>query len=359
MSAPCVDSAIVPNLAQMSIRHELPNFPGGLTATSADDELSVALPGGPAASFRPISEGSLSSRRAAEIAEYASNELAPRLFVVFRRSSPAARSLLREAGVSFAGDDGYVFVHAPGIHVERDDPLLPRGGSTAWADATPERAVRNPFSNRSSRVARFMLGHPDQEFSPTSLAQATELNAAAVSRILTALEDAAFIAAAESDPVRGRKRTVVLRRPLALLEEWLPLWQRRRIQRLRWDIGARDADEALQLLAKVDQGGAEWAVGGLAGAATLNRAVEPASVALWVRPEAVESLATAVRPVQSRGGRGTVEVALAPDPWTLGLSRPVNRLPIADPVQLWLDCASEGERALEAADAVAQVMSWS
>jgi hypothetical protein len=104
----------------------------------------------------------------------------------------------------------------------------------------------------------------------------------------------------------------------------VPFWQRRRIQRLRWDIGARDADEALQLLADVDQEGAVWAVGGLAGAATLNRAVEPASVALWVRPEAVEPLATAVRPVQSRGGRGTVEVAL-------GQSRPVKRLPIADP----------------------------
>jgi len=54
-----------------------------------------------------------------------------------------------------------------------------------------------------------------------------------------------------------------------------------------------------------------------------------------------------------------VELGLIPDPWTLGLSRPVDELPIADPVQLWLDCASEGERALEAADAVAQFMSWS
>jgi hypothetical protein len=50
---------------------------------------------------------------------------------------------------------------------------------------------------------------------------------------------------------------------------------------------------------------------------------------------------------------------VAPDPWTVGLSRPVRGLPIADPAQLWLDCASEAERALKAADAVAQVMSWS
>jgi hypothetical protein len=54
-----------------------------------------------------------------------------------------------------------------------------------------------------------------------------------------------------------------------------------------------------------------------------------------------------------------MEVALATDRWTLELSRVVDDLPIADPVQLWLDCASEGERALEVADAVAQIMSWS
>jgi hypothetical protein len=141
------------------------------------------------------------------------------------------------------------------------------------------------------------------------------------------------------------------------LEEWLPSWQRWRMQRWRWDIGARDVDEALELLLVVDPK-REWAIGGLAGAAVLNRAVEPASVALWVSPEAVESV-DALKPVESRAGRGTLEVMVAPDPWTLGLSRPVSGLPIADPAQLWLDCASEAERALKAADAVAQVMSWS
>lgn len=340
------------------MRHDFPDLPATLVVNGSDDELRVALPEGPESSFRPVRERSLSSRRAAEIIAYASNELAPRLFVIFRRSSPAARSALREAGISFAGDDGYVFVRAPGIHVERDDALPPRQAAATWVDARREASVRNPFANRSSRVSRFMLNHPDEAFSPTSLAQAVELNPGAVSRILTALEDAAFIGASDLEPAKGRKRTVALRRPLTLLEEWLPVWQRRRIQRWRWDTGARDVDAALEALRALEQQ-REWAIGGLAGATTLGRAVEPASVTLWVSAEAVEQLASALDPVDARGGRGTVELALAPDPWTLGLSRPVNGLPIADPVQLWLDCASEGERALEAADAVAQVMSWS
>jgi hypothetical protein len=203
-----------------------------------------------------------------------------------------------------------------------------------------------------------MLNHPDEQFSPSSLARNVYLNPAAISRILTALEDAALIGEAASMPRRGRSRTVQLTRPLALLEEWLPVWQRRRIQRRRWEIGAHDVAEALSNLRAVDDRSG-WALGGLVGASTMSRAVEPTMVTLWASAAAVERLAKALDPVESRGGRGTVEVALAPDRWTLELSRTVDDLPIADPVQLWLDCASEGERALEAADAVAQIMSWS
>jgi hypothetical protein len=143
-----------------------------------------------------------------------------------------------------------------------------------------------------------------------------------------------------------------------LLEEWLPLWQRRRIQRRRWDVGAHDVAEALDILRAVDDRDG-WALGGLVGASTLSRAVEPAIVTLWASSAAVERLAESVDPVDSRGGRGIVEVALVPDRWIFQLARTDDDLPVADPVQLWLDCATEGERALEAADAVAQVMSWS
>lgn len=354
----CARSVVVPKLAGMSERHEIPSLPPTVVVSESDDELRLALPEGPALTFVPVWLASLSSRRAAEIVAYASNELAPRLFVIFRRSSPEARSALQDAEISYAGEDGYVFVRAPGMYVERGDAAPRRRSSIGGVDDERNSAVRNPFANRSSRVARWMLNYPDQAFSPASIAQAVDLNPAAVSRILTALEDAALIGETSSRPGRGRKRTVVLRRPVALLEGWLPIWQRRRIQRWRWDIGAHDVEEALTMLRTVDESH-EWAIGGLVGAASLSRAVEPTSVTLWVSAEGVELLAAALEPIDARGGRGTVDLGLAPDPWTLRLSRSVKGLPVADPVQLWLDCASEGERALEAADAVAQIMSWS
>jgi hypothetical protein len=348
----------LPKLARMQQRHDIPDLPDPLVVEWDDRELHVALPEGKAASFRPTREPGLSSRRAAEIAAVAGNDRSPRLFVLFRRSSPEARAILRDAEVSFAGDDGHVFVRAPGIYVERGDLTPPRGSDVPPVDLGPTTEIRNPFAIRSSRVPRWMLNHADEQFSPSSLAKNVALNPAAISRILTSLEDAAVIREATSAPQRGRSRVVELTRPLALLEEWLPLWQRRRIQRRRWDIGAHDVAEALRILRTIDDRDG-WALGGLVGASTVSRAVEPAVVTLWAGPEAVERLAGALTPVESRGGRGTVEVSLVPDPWTLELARTVDALPIADPVQLWLDCAAEGERALEAADAVAQVMSWS
>jgi DNA-binding transcriptional ArsR family regulator len=339
-------------------RHEIPSLPAPLVVARSDEALQLALPEGPAVTFVPIWLPALTRQRVGEIVERASDEMPRRLFVSFRRSSPEARAALRDAGISFAGEDGHVYVRAPGILVERDDRKATRATDATVLAIGPDSGVRNPFANRGSRVARWMLIHHEQTFSPTSLAQAIDLNPAAVSRLLTALEDAAFIRAEGSRARRGRQRSVRLARPIALLEEWLPLWQRRRIQRWRWDIGARDVDEALGLLRAVDETDG-WAVGGLVGAATVRRAVEPVAVSVWASPTAVEQLAAALDPIDTGDARGSLEVAVAPDPWTLRLARPVGGLPVADAVQLWLDCSSEGERSLEAADAVAREIGWS
>ena len=101
-----------------------------------------------------------------------------------------------------------------------------------------------------------------------------------------------------------------------------------------------------------------WAIGGVTGAAMVRRAVEPAEILVWSSTGHVAALADLLQPAPARGGRGIVRVAVASDAWTLSLASAVDGLRVADPVQLWLDCASEGERALEAADAVAEVTGW-
>jgi len=53
-----------------------------------------------------------------------------------------------------------------------------------------------------------------------------------------------------------------------------------------------------------------------------------------------------------------LRVAIAPDDFIFDLSSSKRGVPVADRVQLWLDCNGEGERALSAADAIAREMGW-
>jgi hypothetical protein len=323
------------------------------------DEIRVSLPEGPSAAFLPISLTSLTRRSVATIIDRADQASPRRIFISYSHSSAEARDALRHAGISFAGADGRAFVRAPGIFVVRDD----RPRSSPDPDREPnagDPSRRNPFSNRSSRVPRWLLLHHEEAFSLGELATAVGVHPSAVSRVISTLEDAAFVRETDLSTVGGRRRSVRLERPRALLDTWLPLWQRRRIRERAWDIGARDADEALALLGEVAASQPSgWAIGGLAGAALVQRVVEPADVFVWASLEASAALSDALQPESARRARGVVRVALTPDPWTLGLTRRIEGLPVADDAQLWLDCASRGERALEAADAIAAITGWS
>jgi hypothetical protein len=281
----------------------------------------------------------------------------PRL-LVYDRSSPAGRERLRDAGWSYMGADGRVLLQAPPLYVDRDRPADRSTQQAGWGRAANSAVSRNPFAVRGSRVARWLLLHSEQSFVISELAAHIELSIAAVSRAVQALDEMAVVqTATAAGDARGRE--VRVSRPIDLLNAWLPVWQRRRVQRTTWDIGTDSVESAIKLVASAasaqDVG---WALGGLAGAAEVARAVEPADALVWIDPDDLAKLAEVLVPERSRGGRGTVRMSAAPDPWTLGLATGGGRLPVADPVQLWLDCSSEGERALEAADAVAKATGW-
>ncbi len=339
----------------MSDWHEIPALPEPLTAARREDRLDVRLPEGPEETFWLLFVPSLTPKAATDVVGKA-RDLPWPVFVSYRHATAQARRALRDAGVSFAGPDGRVFIRAPGILVDRDERLRTAAApELSFADET----LRNPFSLRASRVPRLMLLDPQRSFSVLELADAADLNHATVSRALYALREAAFV---QVQPTGDRRRRAYrLQRPRALLEAWLPLWRRRRVSSERWDIGARDSPDALVLLTEAADtvSSPAFAIGGLAGAASVRRAVDPVDVRVWTTPEDLRALRRRLHPEPARGGRGTLRVCIAPDPWTLSLARELDGLRVADPVQLWLDCSSEGERALEAAEAIAEVSGWS
>jgi DNA-binding MarR family transcriptional regulator len=318
-------------------------------------DIVVHVAGQNGVEFRVYEVKSLTRETAERGVMPAAHAAAAPLIVVYDRSSPDARSLLRAAGVSYAGNDGRLLLQAPPLWIERDRPRMP--AATTWD--SQRGPTRNPFAVRASRVPRWLLLHPREQYGISELAALVDLSLPAVSRVVQSLEDLALVTRSASDS-DAREKIVSLRRPRQLLEAWLPIWQQRRLKRTTWDIGARDAGAALELLRSEIADGTplDMAVGGLAGAATIARAVEPTSVLVWIDDAEIDHLRKLLVPEPARTDRGSLRVVGAPDPWTLQLAERRSGLPIADPVQLWLDCSSEGERALEAADAIATAMDW-
>lgn len=269
--------------------------------------------------------------------------------VRYERSSPEARTLLRESAIPFVGNDGELYLHLPALHVE-----IPGKGKGA---GTPIQQRPAPFALRSSRVSRWLLLNRDAEPTIRDLSRVAGLSESVASRTIAALAEERLVEV-EVDRADGRARRVLVRDEGALLDAF-ERGTRRRLNSNTWDIGGRDVGGTLQRLrSAADHGQLEYALGGLCGASFLRRAVEPMEVEAWIRREDYDRWLDQLMPVAARSGPGRLTVNLLPDPFVLTLGWAKEALSIADPVQLYLDCRRLGERALEAADAIRREMKW-
>lgn len=270
--------------------------------------------------------------------------------LAFRTASQEARQLLRERRISYVGGDGEWFLLAPPVYVERPPtrsaPLL-------------EVEARSPFATRASRVPRWLLLNVDARPSLTELAQAVGLSEPTVSRTTGALADAGFIEL-NPDTEDHRVRRVRTRNTGAMLDSLERSRWMARVRRRTWDVGASNAEMALARWRESadDLAALPYAIGGPAGAALLERVLEPADVTVWIRDEDLSSWREHLLAEPSRPARGTVTVQHAPDPFLFSLAQDVDGLKVADPVQLYLDCRRAGERALELAEAIRETMRW-
>jgi DNA-binding MarR family transcriptional regulator len=271
------------------------------------------------------------------------------VLVVFERSSPDARAVLRECRVSYAAADGELFVFAPPVYVERAATR-----PAVRVDAAPSA----PFAARASRVPRWLLLHSEERFSLRELARRLQLSESLVSRTVSALAGDALVAV-EPDSSDARVRRARLRDAAGLLDAFERAAAARRVRRVTWDVGAHDAAGAIDLLREAaKRTGRAYALGGLAGAALVRRVVEPADVTLWIDREDLDVWAQALLGSRARPGPGRITAQLAPDSFMLSLAEPREGIMVADPVQLYLDCRLGGERALEAAEAIRAERRW-
>ena len=300
-------------------------------------------------SFRVRRIDALDTAAARRALSHASDTEDPQL-VVFRTASPGAKALLRERGVSYAGQDGEWFLLAPPVYVER-----PARRSTM----VPPAKASSPFAQRASRIPRWLLLRKDESPSLGTLARQVELSEATVSRTARALASEGLVELV-ADPRDTRVRRLRARNTGGLLEALERSAWPRRVSRQTWDIGTRDAASAMSRWCETanDINAAPYAVGGLVGAATVRRVVEPADMLVWLRREDLADWSERLLAEPARPAPGRVTVQVAPDPFVLKLASEHDGVKIADPVQLYLDCRLAGERALEAADAIREVMGW-
>lgn len=272
-----------------------------------------------------------------------------RIMIAFDRSSPEARANLRDRRASYAAADGEVFLYDPPLYVERPPrrQVVPVGAAPAA-----------PFANRASRVPRWLLLHATERLSFRKLAARLELSEAMVSRTMRALVDDGLVAL-QSDPQDARLRLASLPEPGRMLDAFERAVALRRPRRATWEIGARDAPDAIRTLQKVARElDVPYAIGGMAGASLAGSAAEPVDVLVWIRRDDAELWADELTPITSRPAPGRVTMQLTRDPFVLSLAGDRDGIQVADPVQLYLDRRSDGERALEAADAIRVEMGW-
>lgn len=118
---------------------------------------------------------------------------------------PRILATLRGQGSSFVTMQGAVFLKAPGLYVD----IRP-----ARALIDPDR-TRNPFSTRGRQACVALLRFPERDWSVRALAAASSASESFVSRVVSALEDQAFV---ETDTNGFRPRSEFLF--AALAEHW-------------------------------------------------------------------------------------------------------------------------------------------
>ena len=274
------------------------------------------------------------------------------LIVRFRRASPDAKSSLEERQIAYASDDGEIFALDPPVAIRQSAPRAQTAGASG-------RRERGPFATKASRVSRWLLLNPRQTFNVRQLARETRLSEGAVSTTVRELHERLLVEVTR-DPDDARSRWVRVAEPMRLLNAWEREWELQRVRTLDWDIGASDVDQALRFIreaASVDTS-LRWAVGGTAAASRLVRAVEPAEVLLWVEKKDVPDWQDLFVPAPGRGRRGTLRLAFTADPYIFDLIETVDEFRLADRVQIYLDTSREGERSLEAADAIRRLARW-
>ena len=261
-----------------------------------------------------------------------SAQIVPLLVVPFM--GPTGRSLCDDEACSWLDLSGNASIRAPGLLVR--------------IDGNPNRFKRrgrpaSAFSPMASRITRFLLMHPNFDFSQRELARRAEIDEGYVSRIIRNLADQGLVA--------KYGKFVRAPEPDLLLRAWLDDYDFDKHRRIAGHIPARDGDELVRMLAEAlahQPHQPTYAATGLAAAWCMGRYAAFRTASVYVHQEdALDDLRDLSFRPTDRGANVWILVPVDPGVFQGVATR--DGVHCVAPVQVYLDLHAHPERARDVA----------
>jgi hypothetical protein len=253
------------------------------------------------------------------------------------------RELCTRAGVSWLDLSGNAMIIAPGLRI--------------IVDGRPNRFIRRgrpstAFAPKSSRIARWLLLHPDHSFTQREISRATELGEGFTSRIVAKLLADGLI-------VRNQDGAVRPRDPDLLLDAWYEEYDFEKHNIIRGHLAVRSGDAVVRQVADALAGASiQYAVTGLAASWILDRFTGFRIASVYLAAEPPRELLDVLSFREDERGANTWMVI----PNDLGVfhgSSVHENVWCVHPVQAYLDLKGHPERSREAAKNLrAEHLNW-
>jgi hypothetical protein len=255
------------------------------------------------------------------------------LLVAVPYMGEAGRRICEDSGVGWLDLSGNAHIVAPGLRI------IVEGRPNRFLSAG---RPPNLFAPKSSRVARWLIMHPDEPLTQRELARAVDMGEGFVSRIVSRLEREGYVVRENGSAIRAKD-------PSLLLDAWQERYQFSRHMVHRGYIAVRSGDALLRFFHDAFASrNVEYAATGLAAAWMLMKFVAFRTVTVYVAHEPTDELLKGL--AFSDDPRGANTWLVVPnDKGVFYGAGEKEGIRCVHPVQAYLDLKDQPERAREAA----------
>ena len=259
-------------------------------------------------------------------------EVVPLMAVPFM--GDIGRERCAEHGVAWLDLSGNARIVAPGLRIliEGKPNRYKRRGRPSTA-----------FAPKSSRIARWLLMHPNEPLTQRQLARATGTDEGYTSRVVGRLLEEELLVRNDAAALRPRD-------PDLLLDAWQEVYDFRKHLVLRGHVAARSGDARLRhLVDGLDEASVRYAATGLAAAWSLGRYAGFRTASVYLEEEPSPDLLAAVSFREDARGANAWLVIPNDEGVFHGATTTPDGITCVHPVQAYLDLHAHPERAIEAA----------